>query len=215
MADTDVDEALELVGGYRQAHAYPLTLVTMGLRQFVERETENVAVGQRLKRMDRIIQKLVRFPKMRLARMQDVGGCRAVLASPSEVDAVADRTRRNWEVARERDHRERPDATGYRALHFIVARAAPEERPRMIEIQLRTHGQHVWAEEVERVAARTGFALKDGRGPDELLEYYRVAAELIALTEPGQSPVPDAVTAANERFDALRAAVSPYLGRSG
>lgn len=216
LADVDVDEALELVGAYRQAHAYPLTLVTMGLRQFVEREAENIAVGQRLKRMDRIIQKLVRFPRMKLARMQDVGGCRAVLASPSEVDTVAERIRRNWEVARERDHRDGPDVTGYRALHIIVARSAPDEgTPRVIEIQLRTQGQHVWAEEVERVAARTGFALKDGGGPDELLEYYRVAAELIALTEPGSSPAPDAVMAANERFEALRAAASPYLGRSG
>jgi hypothetical protein len=39
MTDAEVDEAREVVGAYRQAHAYPLTLVTMGLRQFVERET--------------------------------------------------------------------------------------------------------------------------------------------------------------------------------
>ena len=85
----------------------------------------------------------------------------------------------------------------------------------MIEIQLRTQGQHVWVEEVERVAARTGFALKDGRGPEELLEYYRVAAELIALTEPGYPPARDAVRAANERFEPLRAAAARYLGPSG
>lgn len=216
LADAEVEDALELVGSYRQAHAYPLTLVTMGLRQFVERETDRVTVGQRLKRMDRIIQKLVRFPTMKLARMQDVGGCRAVLASSAEVDAVADRIRRNWEVARERDHRQSPEATGYRALHLIVTRSAPDEgTPRLIEIQLRTRGQHVWAEEIERVAARTKYPLKDGRGPEELLEYYRVAAELIALTEPGELRAPDAVLAANERFEAVRAAAAPYLGRSG
>jgi ppGpp synthetase/RelA/SpoT-type nucleotidyltranferase len=139
-----------------------------------------------------------------------------VLANPSEVDAVADRVRRNWNVARERDHRECPDTTGYRALHVLVTRSAPDEgMPRTIEIQLGTQGQHVWAEEVERVAARTGFALKDGHGPDELLEYFRVAAELIALTEPGRPSAPDAVIATNERFEALGATVSRYLGRPG
>jgi len=216
MADAEVEESLELVGSYRQAHAYPLTLVTMGLRQFVERESENVTVGQRLKRMDRILQKLVRFPRMRLARMQDVGGCRAVLGSPAEVDAVANRIRSNWQVAWERDHRDSPETTGYRALHVMVTRSAPDEgTPRMIEIQLRTQGQHVWAEEVERVAARTGFDLKDGRGPEQLLEYFRVAAELITLTEPGKPPAPDVVRATNERLQALRAAASRDLGPSG
>ncbi len=215
LADPEVAEALDLVASCRQTHAYPLTLVTVGLRQFVESEAETVVVGQRLKRMDRILQKLVRFPRMKLARMQDIGGCRAVLADAREVDAVAARIRRNWRVAREGDHRDAPEATtGYRAVHLIVEREAPEDdEPRLIEVQLRTRGQHLWAEEVERVAAQTGFGLKDGKGPDDLLEFFRTAADLIALTET-EGPAAEDVIERYERYRTLRTAVSRYLGPS-
>ena len=120
MADAEVEEALELVGSYRQAHAYPLTLVTMGLRQSAERESENVAVGQRLKRMDRILQKLVRFPRM----------------SPTEVNAVADRIRGNWQVARERDHRDNPETTGGSEPGRPGPRSAPASEGQMQSARL-------------------------------------------------------------------------------
>lgn len=216
MADAEVEAALALVGSYRQAHAYPLTLVSVGLRQFVRSVSENVVVGQRLKRMDRIVQKLVRFPKMKLARMQDVGGCRAVLASPAEVGATAERIRRNWDVIREKDYRDKPAATGYRALHLIVSRSAPDdEMSRQIEIQLRTKGQHIWAEEVERVAARTQLSIKDGGGPDELLDYYRAASEIIAMVESDQRYAREALLKARRRLERLRQAAVPYLGPTG
>lgn len=216
MADAEVEAARELVAGFRREHAYPLTLVTVGLRQFVEAVQPDAPVGQRLKRMDRILEKLVRFPEMKLARMQDVGGCRAVLRDPDAVAAVAARIRRNWDVKRERDHRVTPEeTTGYRALHLIVSRTAPgQKRSRLVEIQLRTSGEHLWAEEVERVAARTRFALKDGRGPAELLEYFCVAGEVIHLSERKEPPIAE-LGERYGRYKALRAAVRDYLRPSG
>lgn len=55
-----------------------------------------------------------------------------------------------------------------------------------MEIQLRTPGQHEWAEAVERIAARSGFLLKDGEGPPELLTYFDLAAWGIAVDEAGE-----------------------------
>lgn len=88
MADTEVEARRALVAGFRREHAHPLTLVTVGPRQFLESVEPGAAVGQRLKRMDRILEKLVRFPEMKLARMQDVGGCRRQLDRHNSPDAL-------------------------------------------------------------------------------------------------------------------------------
>lgn len=74
---------MALLAAFRGQFNVPLTKVVMGLRSAV-RTSEGLVdgravVGQRLKRQPRIITKLARFPRMELSRMQDVGGCRAVL----------------------------------------------------------------------------------------------------------------------------------------
>jgi ppGpp synthetase/RelA/SpoT-type nucleotidyltranferase len=106
--------------------------------------------------------------------MEDVAGCRAVLLDPAEVTAVAQRIKRKWSVREVSDYREEgKPGTGYRGLHVVV-----ERRGRLVEIQLRTGEQHYWAEVVERTSSATGFALKDGEGPADLLEYLRLASDL-------------------------------------
>jgi ppGpp synthetase/RelA/SpoT-type nucleotidyltranferase len=167
---------------YRATFQDPLRKVTVGVRQFVERESSEIVVGQRLKRMPQILDKLARFPSMRLSQMEDMGGCRAIMpGGAAEVQGVLRRIRRNWQIALFRDYVREPKVTGYRAVHVVVLR---DER--LIEIQLRTLGQHDWAEAVERIAARTGHNLKDGEGPDDLVEYLRLVARAIYEHESGQ-----------------------------
>lgn len=81
----EMQHALEVLSEFKASFQYPLTKVTVGLRQMVQRESATVVVAQRLKRRDRIIGKLQRMPQTKLARMEDIGGCRAVLAAPAEV----------------------------------------------------------------------------------------------------------------------------------
>lgn len=76
-----------------------------------------------------------------------------------------------------------PSEVGYRALHVIVVRDG-----RLIEIQLRTLVEHEWAVAVERTGRRLGFLLKEGSGPVELKEYFRVASQGMYLDSLGQAP---------------------------
>ena len=77
-----------------------------------------------------------------------------------------------WQVhGRVRDCRDEPAMSGYRAVHVIVMRDG-----RMIEIQLRDPKEHEWALAVERTGARSGIGLKEGEGPDDLKEYFRLAS---------------------------------------
>jgi putative GTP pyrophosphokinase len=182
--EDDLTAAVGVVVDYRSGFQDPLKKVTVGLRQFVERESDDVTVGQRLKRTPQILNKLNRFSSMRLTQMEDVAGCRAILSGGStEVSGVLKRIRRNWEVVRIDDYAAHPKETGYRSLHIIVRR---DGHP--VEIQLRTPFQHEWAEAVERFAARTRFPLKDGKGPPELLTYLELVAWAIAAEERGARP---------------------------
>lgn len=84
-------------------------------------------------------------------------------------------------MRQESDYREtgKPD-TGYRGLHIVVVRQA-----RLVEVQLRTGGQHYWAEQVERTSSFIGHNLKDGDGPAELLDSFKVASDLTWQRENG------------------------------
>jgi len=193
------------MAAWRSTHAYPLALVTPGVRNWVDQEAAGpVIVGQRLKRHDRMLEKLLRFPSMRLTQMEDIAGCRAVLPTPVEVEAVARRIHRKWDVRAVSDYRQsgKPD-TGYRALHLIVMR-----RERLVEVQLRTSEQHDWAEAVEWASSRSGHNLKDGEGPADLLEYLKLVSDAIWRRECGL-PDDDEVIA---RLESMRGGVRKYFG---
>lgn len=120
---------------------------------------------------------------MRLSQMEDIGGCRVVLPNLDEVYAVLGRVRRNWPEADVTDYVETPKDDGYRGIHIIKRRDG-----RLIEVQLRTTGQHEWAEAIETFGPRLGFDLKDGEGPADVREYFKLAADRIARTERGEAP---------------------------
>lgn len=202
-----LSDAFEVAERYRALHAYPMTKVTMGVRSMVLTATRSDAYrpGQRFKRMDRIIWKLLRHPHMRLSQMEDIGGCRVVLPTSDAVYAVAERVMTRWRAtARLTDYIANPKPDGYRGIHIVERRDG-----RLIEVQLRTEGQHEWAEAIEEYEPITGYRLKDGAGPPELREYLREAAERIARQESGRP-----FSADEEReFDNLRQHVRPYFRR--
>jgi len=201
------DELLRVLGiirQYRAMHAYPLNKVTSGVRTMLETQLGDFAPrpAQRFKRVDRILNKLIRFPHMRLSQMEDIGGCRAVLETLDDVHAAARRIRHRWAHARVHDHMSDPKPDGYRALHIIERRD-----DRLIEVQLRTFRQHRWAELVEFWAGHTGYALKDGQGPDDLKLYFAMAAERLAR-EDRNEPLDEVI---ESEFATLRKNVRHYF----
>lgn len=180
------------------------------LRNWVDAESSlGINPAQRLKRLAQIVNKLARHSGMKLARMQDIGGCRAVLANAEEVERIAERIRDHWSPVGTADYREDPRDSGYRALHLIVKK---EDRQisgdqRLVEIQLRTENEHRWAEAVARTGSRLGYALQDGDGPPELLLYFRMASDVLWLQARGESGDSDF----RRRFGAVREQVRPYF----
>jgi ppGpp synthetase/RelA/SpoT-type nucleotidyltranferase len=208
VSEDQLDEALRIITDFRAAHAYPLVKVRLGLRSMVVTEGVAEVIGQRLKRVPRIIRKLQRTAnsptgRTSLARLEDIGGVRAILRNGDELDRVRHRIERKWKnnFRRERDYINQPKDIGYRAVHYVVVRD-----DRAIEVQLRTRGQQQWAEAAEAADARLGHRgvnLKDSEAPEVMLEYFRAAGEVIYHREYGLPLSSDL----EDRFQAARDAV--------
>lgn len=199
----EVRAALEVLRQFRAAHATPLTKANMGLRSMVATEGCRLEISQRLKRMPTIIDKLVRYPAMKLSTMQDIGGCRAILDSVDEVRRVQRRLSKNRPPIRVNDYLNEPKPSGYRSVHVIV-----DYDGRSIEVQLRTQVMHDWAVAVERLGGRLQADLKSSIGPPPVLRFLEAIAEAMALEEAGQA----VDTVLMDRLARLREDALPFLG---
>lgn len=173
-------EAIGVIEWWRTEHARPLSRVAANLRYYVAEVGEPI-VAQRLKRVPTIAGKLLREPRMKLSRMADIGGVRAMVPDQQAAYRVASRLRRNWTITRVRDYVVEPKADGYRALHLIS-----RNRGRLIEIQLRTPNQDTWANFVETLSRTAMPGLKFGHGPSSVKQYLLQSAEIHAEEDRGQ-----------------------------
>jgi hypothetical protein len=181
-------QALDIMSSWRAAHAYPMRALLMMLRQKAAMIDANAVVVQRHKRSPSIINKLARFPQMELSRMQDIGGCRAIVATVQDVERLneliqAGRTRNK--LHREYNYIEKPKDTGYRGIHLTYKYRGEKEEYRdyFVELQLRSQIQHAWATSVEIVDTFTDQALKSSRGTADWLRFFRVASAEFAKLE--------------------------------
>jgi putative GTP pyrophosphokinase len=173
----ELEDAIRVVEWWRREHAKPLSRVAANLRYYAAEEGEPV-VAQRLKKFPTIADKLLREPSMKLSRMADIGGVRAVLTDQGAVDRVTSRLRKNWTIVRVRDYVDSPKADGYRAVHLIN-----RNHGRLIEVQLRTPNQDAWANTVESFSRTIAPGLKFGVGPPVLRDYFIAVGEFFAATD--------------------------------
>jgi hypothetical protein len=188
--------ALDVMSSWRAAQAYPMRALLMTLRKKAAAIDPNAVVVQRHKRSPSIISKLARFPQMELSRMQDIGGCRAIVATVKDVERLnqliqSGRTRNK--LHREYNYIDKPKDTGYRGIHLTYKYGGEKEEYKdyFVELQLRSRIQHAWATSVEIVDTFTDQALKSSRGTADWLRFFRVAGAEFAKLE--RRPVGDDV----------------------
>lgn len=136
----------------------------------------NLEPTVRAKTRSSIIEKL-RREKTRLSHMQDIAGCRVILADVPAQNYVADRLQAIFDKTTLIDRRRRP-SHGYRAIHVIV-----DIGGKPIEVQVRTSLQHWWAELSEKFSDLIDPAIKYGGGNREALDSLSVASEEIVKVE--------------------------------
>jgi ppGpp synthetase/RelA/SpoT-type nucleotidyltranferase len=196
-SDEQQEWAREVLSNWRSCHAYPINTFQATLRSKLKRIAPTAFVAQRLKRSPSIVAKLERFAGMKLARMQDIGGLRAVVGSLDEVRALESDYRTpnhsfKHELVTTKDYIQHPKDTGYRSLHLVYKYAndkVPEYNGLLLELQIRTRLQHAWATAVETMGTFLRYALKSSEGPGTWLEFFAAAGSAFATLE-GCAPVP-------------------------
>lgn len=180
-------EAHSIINDWRAAHKRPMTHINILLRSHAKAVNPNFIIAQRLKRTPSIRHKLQRFHSMQLARMQDIGGCRVVLKTVKQVYELSNRIKRSRAkhvLAHSKDYISEPKDSGYRGLHLVFKYHSDTYDAHcglMVEIQLRTTAQHIWATGVETVGTFIRSPLKSSIGPEDWLEFFaRLSAVLHA-----------------------------------
>jgi hypothetical protein len=114
--------------------------------------------------------------------MQDIAGCRAILATIRQVAQL----RTYYEDSIRDDYILNPAASGYRSVH-AVSRYHGKTKTAFdglfVETQIRSALQHAWATAVETVDTFTGSDLKSGYGDSTWRRLFALIGSAFAIRE--------------------------------
>jgi Region found in RelA / SpoT proteins len=202
------EEARQVINNWRSSHSFPLNTMQVNLRNRATKVDPDALIAQRIKRLPSITRKLIDNPKMRLSRMQDIGGCRAVVSDVRAVEQVVDlffHAGSPHDLVRQDSYIEDPKVSGYRG-HHLVYRYRSDVKSTYnglsIEVQVRTRAQHAWATAVETVGTFTRQALKSSHGEAQWLRFFALMSTAIAQQE-GTASVPGTPTDPEALLDEL------------
>jgi ppGpp synthetase/RelA/SpoT-type nucleotidyltranferase len=149
-------EDLEQLGEIVEMSGFTLDIVERQLRLL------GLDLTTRLKNTFTIIEKLKREPSLQLSKIHDLAGARIHRdMTLDEQDEIVSRITQIWPDARVKDRRIFP-THGYRAVHVIVGLDG-----RFVEVQVRTHYQHIWAQATESLGDLWGRGIRYGGAPEE------------------------------------------------
>ncbi|MBS1788781.1 MAG: hypothetical protein JST85_13720 [Acidobacteria bacterium] len=169
----NIQEAdLRMLDQYRRSYVEAYEIVVGAIREKLLLEP----TGRPAKSTPSIAEKL-RRESIRLIQIQDIAGCRLIAANIAGQNQVVESLNSLFEDVTIVDRRQQP-SHGYRAVHVIV-----RCQGKLIEIQVRTELQHIWAELSERLSDIFDPGIKYGGGDVEVREILRWGSSLIAEIE--------------------------------
>ncbi len=218
MSSDEITQVFNIAHDWRNAHVYPMRRIRQELAGRIKRIQASAITAARVKRMKSIRRKLQRLP-MNLTQIQDLGGCRAILASVSEMEALVDTYRSspsNHLIRNDTNYIQQPRPGGYRSHHFVLEFQGDEDQKihdgKRIEVQIRTQLQHSWATAVEAIGLVRGEDLKGGEGDESWLRLFELMSSEFAEIEkcplvPGTPDRPirrDEIGQLNEKLNAAK-----------
>jgi hypothetical protein len=175
------EEDLRLLDRYRRSFTPAYEVVVGAVRHKLSLEP----TGRPAKSTISIIDKLKR-ESIRLTQIQDIAGCRIVIADIAEQESVIKSLTGLFPQAAVIDRRAKP-SHGYRAVHVVV-----KQERKVIEIQVRTSFQHIWAEMSEKYSDHDPL-IKYGGGNEGLKRYLQKLSDTIAEVEEGEKKTMNAL----------------------
>jgi putative GTP pyrophosphokinase len=183
-------DALEILDNWRACHSFPMNTFQVALRTNARKVCgTNSVIAQRLKRTPSIIAKLKRQQSMSLKRMQDIAGCRAVVASVEKANYLFSHYQNlsiHHELVNMKDYILEPKPDGYQSIHMVWKFKSPHSETfndQLVEIQIRSKLQHCWATAVETVDTMMQSRLKFGYASDEWGRFFKLMGAIFSEEE--------------------------------
>lgn len=159
---------LQLLNEYRRSFSDVHNAVVRAIREKLNLKP----TGRPEKSTASIIDKL-RRESIRLSQIQDIAGCRIIVADIDVQDQAVASLQAIFPSTSIADRRRFP-SHGYRAIHVIAKISGLP-----IEIQVRTTLQHTWAEFSERLSDRIDPGIKYGGGGDQMREVLMAYSKIV------------------------------------
>jgi len=189
--------SIEILDNWRAIHRYPMHIFKKRLRNVSEAMDKEAFAVQRLKRLPSIIKKLQRVyqgdkPTMKLSQMQDIAGCRAVMPTIKQARELYEKHYLKGDIkhpkVNEKDYIIAPKTDGYRSIHLIYRYNSDKEGKKdynglLIEVQIRSKLQHLWATAIEIVDFFTKQAIKSNEGQKEWIDFFKLVSSAFAIME--------------------------------
>ena len=173
------DADLMMLQTLRVSYKEPLAIIFKSIEKAANKVDENCICTYRVKRIESIISKLVRFPHMQVNKAEDIAGCRCIMTHTENVYKLFDKLQRNkdrlpFEITGTiHDYIEKPKDSGYRSIHLNVRLKGDK---RVIEIQIRALNHHNWATlvEITDLLFRTKLKELGTKSDADLFEFHRL-----------------------------------------
>ena len=174
------DDDLLMLQDLRIGYKEPLAIIFKSIEKTAYKVDNNCICTYRVKRIESIISKLLRFPEMQVNRAEDIAGCRCIMTSTDKVYELYDRIMKKKDKlpfvikGTIHDYIENPKESGYRSIHINAV--LKEGDNRRIEIQLRALDHHNWATLVETTDLLFKTKIKEfGKNANsDLFEFHRL-----------------------------------------
>lgn len=189
--------ALEILDNWRAIHRYPMHIFKKRLKRVSEKIDEESLAVQRLKRLPSILKKLQRKyygiePTMKLSQMQDIAGCRVVMPN---VELAIKLYKEGYirgdlkhKKVNEKDYINHPKEDGYKSIHLIYKYKSDKEGKKdynglLVEVQIRSKLQHLWATAIETVDFFTRQAIKSNECEKEWMDFFKLVSSAFSIME--------------------------------
>lgn len=189
----------EMLQYLRTSYKEPLSITFNFIEKLAHKVDSDSVCTYRIKRIESIVSKLRRFPKMHVNRAEDIAGCRCILTSEEKVYELFNLILKKekqlpFEIqGKINDYISSPKESGYKSIHLNVCVKGTNKR---IEIQLRSLLHHSWATLVETTDLLYGLKLKEiGQDSNEELFnlHYLLSKEITTLSISEMHEIADTV----------------------
>ena len=167
-------EDLDAIQFLRSSYKPELASLFSVLIKVVRTIDKQAIVTYRIKRIESIVSKLLRQPKMHINRMADIAGCRCIVKNDDQVWRVYEALKEVLVIVNENDYITESKEDGYRSLHLNVR--IDQNSTKTMEIQIRSVDEHNWATLVEITDLVFASKIKE-KGEGDMAEFHKLLSK--------------------------------------